>query len=195
MNILNLTNQNTKAQTSATANTVYIGHSALANVAGLHYWDDLYICDGTGSTNNDFLGDVRVQTLYPSSAGATSAFTSSSGGVNYTNVDETPANGDTDYNSSATVGATDTYGYTDIPASATVKGVQVNVIARKDDAGTRTIAPVVRHSGTDYVGTAQSAGAGTYSDLLQLYEQNPGTSAAWVATDVNNAEFGAKIAS
>jgi hypothetical protein len=31
------------------------------------YYDDLYICDGTGNTNNDFLGTINIKTIGPSS--------------------------------------------------------------------------------------------------------------------------------
>jgi len=39
--------------------------------------DDVYICDTSGTTNNDFLGDIRVDTLYPNADGAFSAWTPS----------------------------------------------------------------------------------------------------------------------
>jgi hypothetical protein len=54
----------------------------LATVARIQVWgrgsdnaiDDLYVCDSTGSTNNTFLGDVRVDTVRPIGAGNYSEF-------------------------------------------------------------------------------------------------------------------------
>lgn len=61
--------------------------------------DDVYVCDGTGSANNDFLGDVRVDCFFPNGNGNSSQFVGSDSNStdNYLLVDETPANDDTDY--------------------------------------------------------------------------------------------------
>jgi hypothetical protein len=42
-------------------------------------YDDLYLCDWSGSTNNTFLGSVRVQTLMPTTSGHQNDFTVASG--------------------------------------------------------------------------------------------------------------------
>ncbi len=49
-------------------------------------FDDWYICDDTGSTNNDFLGDCRVEVLTPNSD-ASGNWTANSGGNLYGMVD------------------------------------------------------------------------------------------------------------
>ena len=59
--------------------------------------DDLYICDDNGSVNNDFLGDVRVEAIFPSGNGNSSVLVGSDGNStdNYALVDEaTPSTGD-----------------------------------------------------------------------------------------------------
>jgi len=76
-------------------------------------------------------------------------------------------------------------------AGAVVYGVQHCLDAKKMDAGPATIAPVIRHSGTDYVGAGLSPGL-SYAGLLQVAATNPGTSAQWTVTDFNAAEFGYK---
>jgi hypothetical protein len=48
-------------------------------------FDDWYVCDGTGSANNDFLGDCRVETLTPSSD-ASGNWTANSGSDLYAMV-------------------------------------------------------------------------------------------------------------
>jgi hypothetical protein len=50
------------------------------------YFDDWYICDATGATNNDFLGECRVETLTPNSD-ASGNWTANSGGDLYAMVD------------------------------------------------------------------------------------------------------------
>jgi hypothetical protein len=191
---LSLSSQNTRATANSTANSIVLGSPS--NIAGGAFtadYDDFYVSDGTGSApTNDFLGDVRVEALLPNGAGNTSAWTPSAGS-NYQNVDETAPNADTDYNSTSNAGDVDTYNYPSItPASGTVFGVQVNMNARKDDGGTRTIAPVVRSGVTDFVGTSRNIGS-TYTYYQQVYETDPNTAAAWTITNVNAAEFGIKL--
>lgn len=170
------------------------GRSSDGGTAGFQY-DDIYICDTSGTTNNDFLGDVRVEAIFPSGAGNTANFTPSTGS-NYENVDEATPDDDTTYNYSSTAGHVDTFAFGNVtPTAGTVYGVQQILYARKDDAGSRSIRPVVRHSGTDYdTGTSTSIG-NSYAINLFVIEQNPGTSAAWTISDVNNAEFGYKLVS
>jgi len=183
-------------QTAATAN-------ASANQIACHPYetggaaldfDDFYLCDATGAQNNDFLGDVRVQAILPSAAGATTQWTPSAAVANYTTVDEATPNDDTDYNSSATLNQIDTYAYGDVtPTTGTVKGIQTNCYARKDDAGIRTIAPVIRHAAVDYVQANLPNLSTSYQYLPQVVELNPGTGVAFTIADVNAAEFGVKL--
>lgn len=56
---------NTQQTANAYATDVYTGVSTGQSVNW--YLDDFYLADTSGSTNTDFLGDVRVQTLYPAS--------------------------------------------------------------------------------------------------------------------------------
>ncbi len=154
-------------------------------------FDDIYVLDTTGSApRNTFLGDVRVETIYPTSDGAHSQWTPNSGSTHWTQVSETPQDGDTTYVSDLTPNDLDTYGCSDIDTGATVYGVQVNLEARKDDASTRQIAPVIRQAGTDNVGTTVTL-ASTYGFFTQIYNQDP-TGADWTATNVNADEFGIK---
>jgi hypothetical protein len=105
-------------------------------------------------------------------------------------VNEHPPTDDTTYVSDSTPGDIDSYTVTDIDGGATVYAVQTNMWARKDDAATRQIAPVIRQASTDYVGTTVTLGT-TYQYYSQLYDKDP-TAAAWTAANVNSDEFGVK---
>jgi hypothetical protein len=185
------TTLDTRNGTPTTADQIMMrGWSGNTNV----YYDDVYICDSSGSVNNDFLGDVRVQSIYPSGAGNTTQMTPSAGS-NYACVDETSPNGDTDYVSETTAGEKDTYAFGSLtPTSGTIKGVQILVNARKDDAGNRTMAPVYRPASTDYDGTTVSVGD-SYTYYREITEVSPATSAAWTIAEINGAEFGVKLIS
>ena len=166
------------------------------NIGGNYDFDDLYICDSTGSSNNDFLGDVRVDCYMPSGNGNSSQLAGSDGNStdNYALVDEASQNGDTDYVQSATSGQKDTYAFTDMSHTPTsIFGVQINMIAKKDDSGTRSICAVTRSGGSDTDGTTQALST-AYLDYREIRETDPNTAAAWTRTNLNNAEFGVKVA-
>jgi hypothetical protein len=156
-------------------------------------YDDLYLLDSSGAAPcNDFLGDCRVDARYPTAEGAASAWTPFSGTDNALMVDETAPDDDTTYNSTPTVGATDTHVVQDAPVpGALLYGVQLCLSVKKSDAGTCSVAPVVRHSSVDYPGTAFNPGT-AYAYNITPYGTNPGTSAAWTEADFNAAEFGYK---
>lgn len=165
------------------------------------FWiDDLYVIDDTdsgitGVPNNDFLGDVRVQFLAPDGNGNSSQFVGSDADStdNYLLVDEAASNGDTDYVGSSTVGNKDTYAYGNLtPTTGTVFGVQILPMARKTDAGTRSLATVARLGTTETDGPTQPLST-SYQYLSDIREANPDGD-AWDITDVNGAEFGSKVA-
>lgn len=155
--------------------------------------DDLYICDGTGSANNNFLGDVRVDTVRPIGAGNYSEFSKQGSASNWDNLDDTTIDSDSTYNYSNTVGQRDTLDCGNLPAiTGSIFGVQVNMAARKDDAGGRTLRSLTRVSSTDYEGASQNVGT-DYRVYRQVIEQNPNTTAAWTESEINTAEFGYKV--
>lgn len=191
--VLSLSNVDTKNTSNATWGTVSIGGAAVSLGAPATTWDydDLYLCDLGGSTNNDFLGDVRVDAHYPNANGNSSNWTRSTGSDQYATIDELLQNGDSDYNSTGAISTTDTLNFPNlINAGSAIHAVQVCCCGRKEDAGGGSLAAIVRHSGTDYEhGTPQGL-ATTYTIHRFLYPTNPGTSAAWTESGFNNAEFG-----
>ncbi len=98
-------------------------------------FDDLYVIDDQGSHNTSFLGDCRIETLFPNGAGASSQWTPNSG-TNYSRVNEVFTDQDTSYVSTAGVGNRDSYAMGDLSSlPATVFGVQVYANARPKPRG------------------------------------------------------------
>ena len=155
--------------------------------------DDLYICDGTGTTNNNYLGDVRVDTVRPIGAGNYAELSRQGSASNWDNVDDTTIDSDSSYNFSNTVGQRDTLDCGNLPSiTGIIFGVQLNIAARKDDAGSRTLRSLTRVSSTDYEGASQNVGT-DYRVYRQILEQNPNTATAWTESQINTAEFGYKV--
>lgn len=193
----------TCATANNSANTVRFHARPASGSAGPNastLYDDVYILDTTGSANNDFLGDVRVDALLPNANGNSSQLTGSDGNStdNYLLVDESPADDDTTYVESSTSGHKDTY---DFPAlgytAASIFLAQINAQAKKDDAGARSIALVTRSGGTDYDGTPapEAALSTSYRNYRHIREVDPATSAAWTQSNLEAAQFGVKVAS
>lgn len=177
--------------TLATANELLLGSLSIGG--GEIRQDDFYLCDQSGSVNNDFLGDVRIDTLYPNGDGNYSQFTPSTGTTHYTLVDETAPN-TTDYVDGTNVGDRDSYALQDLAAlaSQTIYAVQVNAAVAKDDAGAKNASTFVRHGGTN--GDGASAALGTSQAYIsQVYETNPNGGGAWTESAVNGMEAGVRV--
>lgn len=186
----------TQATANASASLIRIGSSSPGGTLSNADIDDLYICDGSGSTNNDFLGDVRVDCYLPNGNGNSSQLVGSDSNStdNYLLVDETAVNDDTDYVQSSTVSEKDTYAFANITHTpASIFGLQINIQATKTDAGARSIQSVIRSGGSDTDGTAKALGS-SYVNYMQIAETDPNTAAAWTQSGFDAAEFGAKVA-
>lgn len=155
---------------------------------------DIYILNDTGTTNNNFLGDVVVRTLGPIGNGNSSQLLGSDADSinNYQLVDERPFSS-VDYVGSATTGQKDTYAIADLPAGVTtVYGMQINGSMAKSDATLAQARYVVRSGGTDYGGITRALST-SFIGYYELYETDPATGVAWTPTGVNNMETGVEI--
>jgi hypothetical protein len=190
--VLSLTGVNTKNGGTKTV----IDRVALAalqrTTSSNGYIDDVYICNGAGSVNNDFLGPVHIEALKPNGNGASSGMTNDAGNStnNYSHVDD---NLDfADYVDGATAGVKDTYAFENstLPTANTVKGVMVYAYALKTDAGARGLQTVARSGGSETTATPIVALANGVAHLLWgAHETNP-SGGSWLVSDVNAAEFG-----
>lgn len=153
-------------------------------------WDDLYI---TNSSTRS--GERRVETVRPTADTAQKDFTPNTGSTNYTQVDDTTANGDTDYVQASTVGNTDRYTFGALSSTpSTISAVQVTSFAEKTDAASRTINLQVKSGATTSDGSAFSLAA-SYGKFDRILETDPDTGSAWGASAVNAIEAGPKVAS
>lgn len=155
--------------------------------------DDLYVCDGTGTANNSFLGDVRVQSLMPNGAGASTQLTPTGSANNYVNVNEVPYNA-ASYNGSSTVGQRDTYTLSDLVGNtAAIFGIQSVAHMQKSDAGTANVKIALKSGAGVYYDNVQSLGSSTAA-YVQVRETDPATSSAWTVSNANALEAGMEVA-
>jgi hypothetical protein len=155
-------------------------------------YDDVYFLDGSGSANNDFLGNRKVLALDPDSAGDTTQWTPSAGS-NYQNVDDGAlCDEDTTYNETSTSTDQDLYNYDALPSTVTqVHGLQINNETRVT-AGSMQLASVIKTGTTTDVGSNDSITSTTYVSTQRVSEQDPDTASAWTKSGVDGAQFGIK---
>lgn len=184
---------NTQDSNSLTVDTVAIGGGNGNSTSVVVNIDDLYIADNTGSFNNTQYGDTKILTISPNAAGTYTTWTPDTGS-NYARVNEATEDGDTSYVATNTVGNKDTYRYGSLSGSpATIYGMQINMVARKDDAGGRAISSQIRTGSTDYTGSQVNNLGDSYNYYVETWQNNPQTTVAWTATDINNIEAGCKL--
>lgn len=181
--ILNLTGQNTRASANSRITEARVGSSIMRT-------DDYHLFDDTGSVNNDFAGNVRVYTEFPTSDDSVQ-FTPLSGTDNYAMVDDPgDVDADTTYNSTLTAGHKDTFGVTgDVPVTATVYAFESRAVMRKDEANVCTGRIILKSGGTQANGTTQTFGT-SYAQYRQPYDVDPTDSAAWTPAKVNAIKIG-----
>lgn len=168
--------------------------------AGNLYIDDLWICDAVDASasqaaaNNDFLGDMKVVSLFPTGAGDTTQFTPSTGS-NWAAVDEVPPN-TTDYVASATSGQRDLYGLADLPVgTVSPLGIRVSLYAAKSDAGASALKTVVKESGgTVTTGSSQPLSTSWAAYHGPMRPTRPSDGAAWTVADINALQVGVEVA-
>jgi len=189
VSVLNLTAQDTRNGAPTTVNRIYFTqllNNSTFSVNNINV-DDLYIVDSATT-----LGERRVQTCYPTSDVA-QGFARSTGSTNYTLVDETLANGDTDYVQGSTVGDVDTYGFGDVTGTpTTIDAVQVSAFAEKTDVTARQIALQLKSGATTSDG-ANFALTTAYAKYERIAALDPNTSGAWSASSVNALQGGPKV--
>jgi hypothetical protein len=166
---------------------------------GFAKYSDIYVCDDTGSVNNDFLGPIRVLSLHPDADGDDEAWTLSGGTDSYTLVNETePVDDDSDYIEDTVTTNRTLFTYDDVPSGMgdNIIGVQIATNPRITDATTYDLINTVKSGGTLYPESAVTVDDQTFNGMghvMQILENDPDTGSAWTASGLNNAQFGVEV--
>lgn len=183
--------KDTRNGTPTTIDVVRFGVGGATDGQDGWYLDDIYILNNSGSVNNDVLGPVIVQTLTPVTPDtATADWTPVNAGDNYAEVDDASHDSDSTYVSSGTAGHKDYYNFSNLTANTEdVYAVQITGVAKKTDAGLRSLKLNVTSNGTEDAGAANALDT-SYGYYTEIVELDPDTSSAWTPSSVNAATFG-----
>jgi hypothetical protein len=181
----NLSSQDTQQQTYNNFHYVSVHYPVNAT-----YTDDLVIRTSNEATaeTGGFLGDIKIKPYYPNGDGTYSAMTPSTGTTHYTLVDEANPT-TTDYVSSNTALQKDSYTFQDVSETGSIKAVQLNVYATKDDAGFRGLDVFVKSGATEDFAASQPLSI-TPLYRIKAWDKDPNTAADWSQSNLNAAEFG-----
>lgn len=181
------TGLDTQATANATADTFVLASkdSTLTGAQPNMYADDMYANSGAGAAPlNGRLGDCRVYLSVPIANGTTVQFDPVGNPNNWQNV--TGNDGDSTYNKTGTIGNRDLYVPGGIPSgfTGTIFGVAHTSRYRKDDAGVRKIAQVLKVGATTIVEAALSVRS-TYQSITSFKDVSPDTGVAFTTTEIN----------
>lgn len=173
--------------------TLRIGSSTFAAYPPDSFvFDDLYVLDDTGSTNNSRLSTStyvpRIETLIPTSTVAND-FTLNGVASAHLAADNIPVNTG-EYISSTTVGHKSRFGVGDLTNINNIKGVQFTALCSNSTAASNNWKFLMNNT---EIGTTK-----TVTDILQnstsytqeVFELNPISGIGWNASDINSAEIG-----
>lgn len=191
--VLDATGLDTVGYTSG--GTQIAGVKFASSIYATWWLDDIYILDTTGSKNNDFLGDIRVDSIYPNGAGNYTQLTPSAGN-NYECIDETNFDS-SDYVEGANAGEKDSYTYGSVPTDLddlAIYGIQLrNQAIRTAESDNIKIKGFLRNGSTDYEESTAQSLDDIYKSKSVIWEDDPSDSGDWTKAKINACEFGMEV--
>ena len=181
------TNVDTRNGSTTTCNTIRL--NSLNTIDSK--FDDVYVLDDAGSDNITFLGDCRVETVFPDALGNENDFTASPAVDQHLNVDDgSSPDDDTTYNHSATATDRELYGFAALTGNiGSVFGVEAYMHVRKEEAGFREVRVIARSNVTEVESGNLTLGI-DYVYKSQVFETDPDGGVDWDEASVNAAQFG-----
>lgn len=191
---LNLSGLNTITAASGTYHARAFLYSQSSVAAASTRFDDIYVCNTSGSTHNDFVGDFTSLASFPT-GDDTTEWTPSTGNAHYALVDEAEPDDDTTYVDSDTVNDVDKFTTTNLTSIDSVLAVVLGVDARLVDAGDRSYRSILDSGGTEYAGQTVPLTDTTWVYTFDIWEQDPDTSLAWTVNGYNATKPGVEVVS
>ena len=169
-------------------------------------FDDLYLCDSSGSKNNDFLGPVIVRELEVAANGDDNDWINDDSGVsdanNFDQVNDSGASAPDDTGaggtvSSDTVGEKELYDMTNLSGvTGNVHFVQLGIQAALDSAGSRELKFKFKDSVSGEAdGDTFTVDMASMDEFHDVFDDNPATAATWTVTEINNGQIGMEVVS
>lgn len=165
-----------------------------STVTDEQYVDDLYILDGAGTANNDYLGDVRILPLVTAADGVNTGWTPDTGTDHEARVDhdfgDDFASG---YIEALSTGLKDSFtvqALAGAPSGFQPYALEVSAGLLDPGGSPIDVDGVVRVGGIDYDAGDQQAPNGTAGRRHWMWVDNPATGSPWTQAEIEAAEIG-----
>lgn len=164
--------------------------------AGYHAISTIAIWDDVGTTGfTGVMGDFKPIQKLPSANGSVVESSVTGAVTAFDAVNDTFANGETDYNSLLGNGDKDLFTMTPTGESGEVITVVAQPAAFKNELGSGKIKAVVNSNGVEVESTNEAILVPNFDAYGQRYltatfDTNPDTGSAWTVTEVDDAEWG-----
>lgn len=165
-------------------------------LGGSTEYDDIYVLDTTGATNNDFLGLVNVKTLVPDASGSTNTFVASDASPaadHWMLVDELPGDDDLTYLEGSVSGERELFSYEPSSPIGAVYAVQHLVATRVTDNTARDIRFTTEFGATISDNGTETIASSTYKFSSITYDVNPDNGSVWTEASIDATDFGITI--
>jgi hypothetical protein len=173
---------------AAQINMIYLEYSVGAS--GSAYFDDLYLVDGTGAINNNYLSTVGVYTLVPNAVGGSTQMTATGAASNYLCVNDIPPDNSTTFVAPTAAAQWDSYAMSNLAGAPTqFNGVFVKMRGQKATTNSAAVQLNVTSGGSTSHSSTQSVYTGVWLDGFAVFETQPG-GAAWDLATINAMEAG-----
>jgi hypothetical protein len=156
-------------------------------------FDDLYICNDQGSTNNDFLGACFVRTLRPTSDAGPNDGTPSAAVDHYTLVDEVKLDEDATYITLDTDTDKEMFGYEALASGGLIFGVAMTTLVTTVTACDVRVNQVFESNASESSQNSKTLPASSYYGIHHVQEVSPDTSVAWTTSEINAGTFGCEL--
>lgn len=154
-------------------------------------WDDRYILDDTGSSNTNYIGNVRVNCQLTTAPGDVTQMSVFGASANWDAVNDTALT-ETEYVYDSVMGDRDLYTMDPNVTAQNILGVQLTGAHRQDDSTQLKSNLLLKTHATEYAGSDHYL-AQTYHYYRDLWEVNPNTGVGWTAAELNALQAGQKV--
>lgn len=189
--VISLTDIDTQDTANTEVSQISFGKSVFESTDySPFYIDDVFVWDDTGTTNNDFLGDRRVRTIYPNADTAVAEWSVTGAASGFAAINQTSPDGDTTYiEADTSVPVTSEFGLQDLPASTgAIAAIQTYVMQRKTEAGDGSTQTSLI-SGASVANGADRPITEVYTYWMDVFETDPATGSAWTKAGVDDVKL------
>lgn len=191
---LSLTSQDTQ-----NGGTGLIDEIRFQGTTDVIFFDDIYFCNNSGAApQNGFLGNTHIGVGRVTGDAGPNAFTilePATPTSHFTKLDEVPADGDVSFVASSTPAEQELFAVAALPVlsgTGAVYGMQLTILAKKDNEGPRQMIPIIDPGLAVDSGTNKELTT-TYEYGEHMWQQNPDTTADWTLAEVAATVVGVEL--